>query len=296
MQGLGILDGGYRSFANAVSADGAVVVGDVESRSGWYEYDAFRWTPADGMQNIVDLLLVEGIDVAGWEMGRALGVSADGTTIVGAGYNPDGNYEGWLAILPLPDIDGDGYVDWLDNCPTVANDQTDTNGDGFGDACVDSSVDIPEGADWDATSTLGSDSLVSKDVQVAGGGHFGDNQTFNKLTVVEENVTSGDNVTYNQGSTIGAGCVIGNNVTIGRNATLEPGCKIGDNVVLEADVTVRANAFVGANSEIGRATVICAGVEVGAGSSVGKNNLVDMALSPGTVLGAMKAAPHPDDC
>ena len=36
------------------------------------------------------------------------------------------------------DTDGDGFFDYQDNCPTVANaDQTDTDGDGIGDACDD---------------------------------------------------------------------------------------------------------------------------------------------------------------
>ena len=36
----------------------------------------------------------------------------------------------------LPDVDGDGVPDTEDNCLNVANaDQTDTDGDGFGDAC-----------------------------------------------------------------------------------------------------------------------------------------------------------------
>ncbi len=37
---------------------------------------------------------------------------------------------------PLPDSDGDGIADSVDNCPTVSNpDQSDTDGDGQGDAC-----------------------------------------------------------------------------------------------------------------------------------------------------------------
>jgi hypothetical protein len=40
------------------------------------------------------------------------------------------------AALPLPDQDGDGVPDEIDNCPTVPNaDQVDTDGDGVGDAC-----------------------------------------------------------------------------------------------------------------------------------------------------------------
>jgi hypothetical protein len=33
------------------------------------------------------------------------------------------------------DVDEDGHCNWLDNCPFVANDQTDTDGDFIGDAC-----------------------------------------------------------------------------------------------------------------------------------------------------------------
>ncbi len=36
-----------------------------------------------------------------------------------------------------PDVDGDGIPNVIDNCPTVSNhDQTDADGDGFGDACT----------------------------------------------------------------------------------------------------------------------------------------------------------------
>lgn len=39
-------------------------------------------------------------------------------------------------IAAIEDVDGDGTVDRLDNCPNVANaGQTDTDGDGVGDAC-----------------------------------------------------------------------------------------------------------------------------------------------------------------
>jgi len=49
----------------------------------------------------------------------------------------DGTY-GIYRADPLGDVDGDGVDDEVDNCPAVANpDQTDTDGDGLGDACDD---------------------------------------------------------------------------------------------------------------------------------------------------------------
>ena len=49
MQGVGTL-GGYNSWANAVSADGAVVVGYATNAAG--QNRAFRWTAASGMQDL----------------------------------------------------------------------------------------------------------------------------------------------------------------------------------------------------------------------------------------------------
>ena len=53
MIALGELAGGeFRSSANAVSADGSVVVGYSNSAAG---PEAFRWTQSDGMQGLGDL-------------------------------------------------------------------------------------------------------------------------------------------------------------------------------------------------------------------------------------------------
>jgi len=85
MLGLGHLAGGANSIARAVSASGAVVVGDSDSTRGM---QAFVWTEASGMRGIADGLIAAGVNLTGWNLTSATGVSADGTVIVGSGTGP----------------------------------------------------------------------------------------------------------------------------------------------------------------------------------------------------------------
>ena len=43
-----------------------------------------------------------GLDLSGWRLSAANAISADGLTIVGAGFNPLGQIEAWLAHIPEP--------------------------------------------------------------------------------------------------------------------------------------------------------------------------------------------------
>lgn len=102
MAGLGDLPGGsFGSVANGVSADGSVIVGGGNTASG---ATAFYWTESGGMQNLKDLLVSSfGLDLTGWTLTAASGVSADGLVVVGSGLNPLGQGEAWMADLrPVP--------------------------------------------------------------------------------------------------------------------------------------------------------------------------------------------------
>jgi probable HAF family extracellular repeat protein len=90
-----------------VNANGKVVVGTAFDASG--QPQAFRWTRATRMQSVLTLLQAAKVDVnlfAGWQLGSANGVSADGTVIVGNGFDPLGLPQGWIARLPKESNEG----------------------------------------------------------------------------------------------------------------------------------------------------------------------------------------------
>jgi probable HAF family extracellular repeat protein len=98
---LGDLPGEYfGNYATGVSADGSVVVGNSYPRFG---SEAFIWTTGGGMQNLREFFIAGGATgLNGWRLDDARAISADGRTIVGAGTNPAGNQEAWVATIPEP--------------------------------------------------------------------------------------------------------------------------------------------------------------------------------------------------
>jgi uncharacterized membrane protein len=93
---LGDLPGGdLYSGALAASADGSIIVGGcyLEDRSK----KAFIWDDENGMRNLRDVLIAQGVDLTGWVLQEATGISDYGATIVGYGTNPNGDTEAWIA-------------------------------------------------------------------------------------------------------------------------------------------------------------------------------------------------------
>lgn len=103
MVDLGTPPGGTLSEAWGVSADGSVVVGDAGLDG---EFVPTIWDEAHGMKNLEDVLAGLGLEGAmqGWDLEQAMGVSADGLTVTGWGYNPDGFREAWIADLSPPSV------------------------------------------------------------------------------------------------------------------------------------------------------------------------------------------------
>ncbi|MEN6386953.1 MAG: PEP-CTERM sorting domain-containing protein [Phycisphaerales bacterium] len=99
--GLGDFEGGdFESHAYAVSADGSIIIGTSVTD---FDYEAFYWTAETGMLKLKDLLTEKyALDLSGWRLTDAYGISADGTKIVGYGFNPQGFEEGWIVTIPEP--------------------------------------------------------------------------------------------------------------------------------------------------------------------------------------------------
>jgi len=101
MVSLGDLAGGYvDGAAYDVTPSGSVIVGTSKSEFG---DEAFVWDAANGMRSLRDVLINDvGLDLSGWWLSYARGISDDGQSIVGWGINPNGDTEAWVATLPEP--------------------------------------------------------------------------------------------------------------------------------------------------------------------------------------------------
>ena len=63
--------------------------------------EAFVWQAETGMQSLQVLLAAQGLDMTGWRLFNATGVSADGMTVVGRAQTPGGTVEAFVATIAL---------------------------------------------------------------------------------------------------------------------------------------------------------------------------------------------------
>lgn len=99
MVGLGHLPGSTNGVAYAVSGDGSVIVGESKSASG---ETAFIWDNVNGIRNLQSVLSSNyHLNLTGWKLTSATGISADGKTIVGSSRHSNRD-EAWMAHLDKP--------------------------------------------------------------------------------------------------------------------------------------------------------------------------------------------------
>ena len=96
MVDLGTLPGRSQSSAEGMSADGRVIVGHCDA------LDAFLWTAEGGMRSLKDVLIEGGVDMTGWSLWEANGISSDGQWVCGVGRNPFAQFQAFVARVPEP--------------------------------------------------------------------------------------------------------------------------------------------------------------------------------------------------
>ncbi|MFT6818033.1 MAG: UDP-3-O-[3-hydroxymyristoyl] glucosamine N-acyltransferase [Myxococcota bacterium] len=168
------------------------------------------------------------------------------------------------------DVDDDGILDGTDVCITVADPaQTDTDGDGLGDACAHPTASVDP-------STVFHGAYIGARSSIAEGG------------VVDAGVVVGRAVTIGPNATIGVDTVIGPQSVLAQGVALESGVAVGYAVTLDAGVSIGENAFLGSfvhigeDSQVGDRSALSRWVRVGANSAIGD----DTVLSPQVDIGA----------
>lgn len=136
-QDLGVPEGCRASGAFAISGDGAAVTGWIALSEGGSR--PALWRQELGMVDLHEYLTAAGVDLTGWILSSATGLSSDGSAICGSGrYN--GAQRAWLVTgLPVPcrpDFDGDGFVTGIDfdlyvQAFEAGSMASDFDGDGF---------------------------------------------------------------------------------------------------------------------------------------------------------------------
>lgn len=77
----------------AINGDGSLIIGQVVDNVAGFT--AFVWTPAMGSQLLANHLQARGVNLTGWQISDATGISADGSAMCGNGlYN--GSPVGWV--------------------------------------------------------------------------------------------------------------------------------------------------------------------------------------------------------
>lgn len=102
--GMSALPWDFQNFGRAedVSRDGSVVVGTYGIPGPFSFNLAMIWDREHGLRTVDTMLRSVGIELAGWRLEQATGVSGDGTVLAGVGINPNGKQVAWVAVIPEP--------------------------------------------------------------------------------------------------------------------------------------------------------------------------------------------------
>ena len=106
MVSIGHLPGRRTTHPGGVSANGTIIVG--ASYVDRTQATAFIWDAAHGMRSLESVLETDyGLNLTGWNLQYASGITPDGSVIVGWGKNPAGRQEAFRALLAAPSANRD---------------------------------------------------------------------------------------------------------------------------------------------------------------------------------------------
>lgn len=199
------------------------------------------------------------------DMGSVLEcVSADSTRCyVLNGDSGSVNYPPNTWTMVAPDSDGDGIFDYFDNCLTIPNpDQEDLNEDGFGDACVDPSVDVPD------STQVGDDVIIEENVAISKDISIGDEVSIQENATIRKSSSIGVESDIGTDTTISKETTLGSDVDIGENVTIFKGVIIGDDVVIGSNTVIRKDVVIESHVTIGSDLIIDTGATIKSGASV----------------------------
>ena len=140
--------------ARDISADGRLIVGMAErlpsdDTTSPPDRLPILWERGRGWRRLDEVVTALGGSelIAGWQLGEVSSISADGTTLVGTGINPNGISEAWRLVFDWPavaaaahlgDLNGDGIIDAADAAIMLGQwGSDDANADLTADGVVD---------------------------------------------------------------------------------------------------------------------------------------------------------------
>ena len=179
------------------------------------------------------------------------------------------------------DADGDGVPDGQDNCPSVNNpDQSDGNGDGYGDDCVSPDVVVPPTARFGVNPTIGQGTRIEPGVV------FGDDAVIGEFVRLFRNARGGDRVTIGDLAEIGRRAQLGHDVRVSFASKLEAGVVVGNGALIADRVVIRRGVSIGAGANIDALVQVGAGARVGNGATIGMGARIGRGavVQPGAVI------------
>jgi UDP-3-O-[3-hydroxymyristoyl] glucosamine N-acyltransferase len=198
----------------------------------------------------------DGTVVVAW-LSRALDLASN--AIRAQRYQLRGSGGGDLA----DDIDQDGIGNGNDNCPTISNaEQTDTNGDGYGDDCVSPDVVIP------FTSHFGANPIIGRGSTIRTGVTVGDDANLGQHVLLDRFVHAGHGFSAEDFVSVGRRATLGDDVSIGFATRIEGPVTIGSSVVIGDQVLIRRNVVVGGGARIDALVIVFAGARIGEGATI----------------------------